>query len=925
LYAVGRELLAAILVKFVQVGIRWEGNVDFSVDVSGVEGVPACFSVVGWGWEFPPRSGKFPGWLLVIGGNGLLTRSTFSIVMDCECVERLDGLDRIGGLVRIPDTMFHHVWRIAVVAGWLFLGCGVEAKTVHVSPTGREDAEGTEENPLLSLQKAADRARAGDTILLHGGVYTQTVIMRFSGEAGKPITLTSRKGEEAVIKPVEKGQRPAAQGILLQAEAGYQHAIGWIVIDGVEIRNAYDGVKIYNAHDVVIRNCRIHDSWNQGILGSGNRVLIERNVIAGNGIDPKGDASLKHGIYAMGTDFRIINNLIVGNSAYGIQVAAYDYKPKENPGPEFAEAKNWLIANNTLAFNKVSSGIVLWQDGVENCVIRNNIFFKNGGCNGITFYTQKGRRHVVKNNIFFPAGENLAATEPDAYDASDNLQVDPLFENPESFNFRLKAGSPAIDKGADLTERGVKVDLDGGPRPQGKAFDIGAHEFKEGGASSRRAATGPLRVHPQNPRYFTDGTKYAGRDLPRAVYLTGSHTWNVLQDSPGADPFDYDGFLDFLAKYNHNFFRLWTRMGTGGGPPTPVPTIYERTGPGKGNDGELKYDLRRFNAHFFERLRARVKAAGDRGIYVAVMFFAGDNVENTGGNPNWPLHPYHKENNINGVNGDRNGDDSGFECYRLEVEPVTKLQEGFVRKVVETVGGLDNVLWEVGNELRGTLEFQEHFVQFVKQLESSRTKQHPVGISTFGDAKPSMSEFVSGRADWITSDNGGGDYMGDPPANEGKKIIISDTDHLWGVGGDADWVWKTFTRGLHPIYMDPLPSAEERKDEGKAQERESARLAMGHTLKRATAMNLASMAPRNELASTKYCLANPGVEYLIYQPHGGKVFSVELKAGVYRYEWFEVTKAEAVKTGLTHASAGRQNFTPPFDRRAVLYLKQEER
>jgi hypothetical protein len=70
----------------------------------------------------------------------------------------------------------------------------------------------------------------------------------------KPIRLTSRKGERAVIKPVEKGERPPAQAILLQAEAGYQHAIGWITIEGLEIRNGYDGVKIYNAHDVVIRN-----------------------------------------------------------------------------------------------------------------------------------------------------------------------------------------------------------------------------------------------------------------------------------------------------------------------------------------------------------------------------------------------------------------------------------------------------------------------------------------------------------------------------------------------------------------------------------------------------------------------------------------------------------------------------------------------
>src|SRR5262249_3563482 len=36
-------------------------------------------------------------------------------------------------------------------------------------------------------------------------------------------------------------------------------------------------------------------------------------------------------------------------------------------------------------------------------------------------------------------------------------------------------------------------------------------------------AKGPLRVCQPNPRYFADSTG-------KAVYLTGSHTWNNLQD-----------------------------------------------------------------------------------------------------------------------------------------------------------------------------------------------------------------------------------------------------------------------------------------------------------------------------------------------------------------------------------------------------------
>jgi hypothetical protein len=36
---------------------------------------------------------------------------------------------------------------------------------------------------------------------------------------------------------------------------------------------------------------------------------------------------------------------------------------------------------------------------------------------------------------------------------------------------------------------------------------------------------------------------------------------------------------------------------------------------------------------------------------------------------------------------------------------------------------------------------------------------------------------------------GGGphdEYLKDSPASDGIKVIISDTDHLWGIGGNSD-------------------------------------------------------------------------------------------------------------------------------------------
>ena len=42
-------------------------------------------------------------------------------------------------------------------------------------------------------------------------------------------------------------------------------------------------------------------------------------------------------------------------------------------------------------------------------------------------------------------------------------------------------------------------------------------------------------MHPDNPRYFTDGTRRPDGTL-KAVYLTGAHTWNNLVDMGPSDP-----------------------------------------------------------------------------------------------------------------------------------------------------------------------------------------------------------------------------------------------------------------------------------------------------------------------------------------------------------------------------------------------------
>lgn len=260
--------------------------------------------------------------------------------------------------------------------------------------------------------------------------------------------------------------------------------------------------------------------------------------------------------------------------------------------------------------------------------------------------------------------------------------------------------------------------------------------------------------------------------------------------------------------------------------------------------------------------------------------------------------------------------------HTLQLPAVTRLQEAYVRKVIDTVNDLDKVLYEVSNETAiWSKDWQYHMVRFTKGYEATKPKQHPVGMTAFDSGREgSMAVLLNGPADWISPQNDGasGDYMNDPPAADGRKVILSDTDHIYGVGGDRVWVWKSFTRGLNPIYMDPL-----RKEEWvriSEREMEGARRAMGQTRRFAERMNLAAMTPQPKLASTRYCLANPGVEYLIYQPKGGQAFSLQLKAGTYRCEWFEPANGVTHNSGGLLAADGNREFRAPFAGDAVLHL-----
>jgi len=269
---------------------------------------------------------------------------------------------------------------------------------------------------------------------------------------GAPITIRNFPGEKPIIEPGNPPQRrtkgldsrqepipedssiaPPGICIQLHAKQGHTHKVGWITIEGFELRFGFDGVRLYNGHDVIIRNNYIHENFNQGILANGgNRVWIDRNRIVKNGTNVKSEARMLHGIYVTGSKLRITNNIIHTNLGFGIQVVDYDYDKKWHAGPEFAEANDLLISNNTLAYNQYRGGITLWgqgRPGISNCIVQNNIFYgnisgKKGGKfkgHSIWIHGKQPNKHIIRNNIFFPSdGREIYESEQNTYKMTNN-------------------------------------------------------------------------------------------------------------------------------------------------------------------------------------------------------------------------------------------------------------------------------------------------------------------------------------------------------------------------------------------------------------------------------------------------------------------------------------------------------------------------
>jgi parallel beta-helix repeat protein len=353
----------------------------------------------------------------------------------------------------------------------LLLSTSAHAATYYVATGGKPSNDGSIQRPLRTLGSAVAKLKAGDEVVVRGGVYRETVtIWEKTGRETAAIRVRAQQGEKVILD----GTGSASNGVIVVGRSAYVH------VEGFEIRNGRNaGIYIYDSHHVEARENTVHDCGGHGINanssgdvkpGTTHDIVIAGNVvyrcvlqnramtrksswmqavsaIRANRVEISGNYVYEN--YGEGIDYILSDNgTIRGNRVrdnYSInlyldnaQSTTVDanliwcsantgfYRGGEPPAG-IAAANEKYKAQNPLNQLTISNNIVLrchsgfsyseseFGGGLHNTVITNNVFYNTDYAS--IWVRGRSSTHdttVVANNVFYQKYNRVYASVPTA-------------------------------------------------------------------------------------------------------------------------------------------------------------------------------------------------------------------------------------------------------------------------------------------------------------------------------------------------------------------------------------------------------------------------------------------------------------------------------------------------------------------------------
>lgn len=248
-----------------------------------------------------------------------------------------------------------------------------QGRTLHVAPNGSDaGGDGSVSRPFASLKRAADRAQAGDTVLVRGGTYSlsgeQFITAR--GTENAWITLKAAPSEKVVLDASGAQLPDLYRGIITFGGA-------YVIFDGFEVRNSPgSGIKFYQAHHIRVQNSLVHHVQGLAIGGSGDFITLTGNEV-----------------YAA-----VLSNENGAKDRGGGWLPAVASGHWDNP---LRRSRNWVVANNYFHES--------WGECLDALYLEDSVFQGNRihDCYSTNIYLDNASRIRVLDNLSYVTADRF--------------------------------------------------------------------------------------------------------------------------------------------------------------------------------------------------------------------------------------------------------------------------------------------------------------------------------------------------------------------------------------------------------------------------------------------------------------------------------------------------------------------------------------
>jgi hypothetical protein len=420
------------------------------------------------------------------------------------------------------------------------------------------------------LNNAISNAAGGDVIVLKDGTYSS-------------LTIKDKNYSTPLTVKAENAEGPQFSAATVENSNG-------VIVDGIKVNMSegqFYGFTVRNSHTVTVQNCNIYAAdFNIGknlFLTAGTKDIL----IKGNNISTTND-----GVHTTGSleNITFVENIIAIRPGKVPQGAHYDiFQFRSGPIRGLKIHRNYLAHSSQNIFLE-AVGSAPWRDieiignisvtqgtndlagkhismaPVENLRVEGNTLATistSGEAYSHGLSVTVTGTYAVKGNIFFNALYMSVGKESDynlhyhtnikkfmgigghgtlaAFQSANpgkglnSIQADPLFMDHMNEDFRLQAGSPAIDKGTTLTTD--PVDYFGTARPQGNAWDIGAVEWQAALINKWKQVVKGQSSIQVNPNPMTDKIQFIVKTglRPVSTIMVYDNAGNAVHHTVGAN------------------------------------------------------------------------------------------------------------------------------------------------------------------------------------------------------------------------------------------------------------------------------------------------------------------------------------------------------------------------------------------------------